>query len=225
MLDTGTLAGPPAPILSTKKRVACNPAPRAHYSPVNDCVLAAMRQSHNSARIIYLNSGKTGFLYYLQLLSGPDKVQFPYNTSYPTYFIAASLRTVLLGPQRLVISCLLFRCAMALANHYYATSLWSDRRHSKLLPRWGFEPRPIPIVSLLLLVWIRFPIAFTFGYQTVYLRLLGYNPISSWAKHQFPWLKMSKIKMRSCYRATTSLIADRRINYLFRLRRGSNSTG
>ena len=52
-------------------------------------------------------------------------------------------------------------------------------------------------------------------------RLQPYFVVS---QHQFPWLKMSKIKMRSCYRATTSLIADRRINYLFRLRRGSNST-
>ena len=33
-------------------------------------------------------SGKTGLLYYQQLLSGHDKVHFPYNTSYPTYVIA-----------------------------------------------------------------------------------------------------------------------------------------
>ena len=80
----------------------------------------------------HLNSGMAGLLDYLQLLSGPDQVHRPYNTSYPTYFIAVSSRTALLGPQRLVISCLLFRCANPLAKIYYATFLWDNRRHPKL---------------------------------------------------------------------------------------------
>jgi len=63
-------------------------------------------------------NGKTGLLDYLQLLSGPDQVQWPYNTSYPTCFIALPSRAVLLGSHRLMICCLLFRCPMALANHY-----------------------------------------------------------------------------------------------------------
>ena len=95
----------------------------------------------------YKISGKTGLLEYLQLLSGPDQVHRPYNTSYPTYIIAAPSQTVLLGPQRLVISCLSFRCANPLAKIYYATFLWSNRRYSKLFRVSGFEPDPTSIVS------------------------------------------------------------------------------
>ena len=55
---------------------------------------------------------------------------------------------MLLGPQRLVISCLSFRCANPLAKIYYATFLWSNRRYSKLFRVSGFEPDPTSIVSL-----------------------------------------------------------------------------
>jgi hypothetical protein len=42
-----------------------------------------------------------------------------------------SLRTALLGSQRLMISCFLFRCANPLVKACYATLRWNNRRCSK----------------------------------------------------------------------------------------------